>query len=38
MAVSGHSKGGNLALCGCSRLDCSIREQIAELLLLDSRD
>ena len=36
IAVSGHSKGGNLALYSAVQGSTALREQIAELLLLDS--
>lgn len=36
IAVSGHSKGGNLALYSAVQSSTVLREQIAELLLLDS--
>lgn len=36
IAVSGHSKGGNLALYSAVQSSTALREQIAELLLLDS--
>ena len=36
IAVSGHSKGGNLALYAAVQGSTALREQIAELLLLDS--
>lgn len=36
IAVSGHSKGGNLALYSAVQSSTSLREKIAELLLLDS--
>ena len=36
IAVSGHSKGGNLALYSAVQSSPALREQIAELLLLDS--
>jgi len=36
IAVSGHSKGGNLALYAAVQSSTALREQIAELLLLDS--
>lgn len=36
IAVSGHSKGGNLALYSAVQSSPVLREQIAELLLLDS--
>lgn len=36
ITVSGHSKGGNLALYSAVQSSTALREQIAELLLLDS--
>lgn len=36
ITVSGHSKGGNLALYSAVQSSTSLREKIAELLLLDS--
>ena len=36
VTVSGHSKGGNLALYSAVQSSTALREQIAELLLLDS--
>lgn len=36
LTVSGHSKGGNLALYSAVQSSPALREQIAELLLLDS--
>lgn len=36
IAVSGHSKGGNLALYSAVQSSTALREKIAELLLLDS--
>ena len=36
ITVSGHSKGGNLALYSAIQSSTALREQIAELLLLDS--
>ena len=36
ITVSGHSKGGNLALYSAVQSSSALREQIAELLLLDS--
>ena len=36
ITVSGHSKGGNLALYSVVQSSTALREQIAELLLLDS--
>ncbi|HBY90905.1 MAG TPA: hypothetical protein DEO31_00060 [Streptococcus sp.] len=37
IAISGHFKGGNLALYSAVQSSPVLREQIAELLLLDSR-